>query len=378
MLKQPVTAVVVNYHGAGHVVAAVQSIRADEPAVQVVVVDNSESAAQVQALRDGLPVEAELIVAPVNLGFGQACNLAVAKAPAAFYWLVNPDARVLPGCLAPLLQALEDDPSLGAVAPLQYLDVGRQWLFSPAWLPTAIDQWVRQRAARPGRDRDRYDRAVRAETLRLWRSHGRGTTLSQRALSGSNLLIRHGCLDPQLGLFDPAYFMYFEDSDLCMRLRRRRWRLAVAPRAQALHLWTLGTYKDDLMQQSRPLYHQRHLADSVWPDRAARLGAPPVRPEADWPTWSAGGWALPEAWQHGWSIEISPTPTFSPCIGRLGSGASVPWPAQVAAAMPGVPLYVRVGPTGEHAGPLASPIMKVIDTHDRVVSPQPAGQRTGA
>lgn len=363
MLKQPVTAVVVNYHGAGHVVAAVRSILADEPAVQVVVVDNSESAAQARELRDGLPVGAELIVAPVNLGFGRACNLAVSRAPAAFYWLVNPDARVLPGCLALLLKALEDDTSLGAVAPLQYLDAARQWLFSPAWLPTAIDQWVRQRTARPGRDRDRYDRAVRAETLRLWRSHGHDAALSQRALSGSNLLIRQRCIDLQMGLFDPAFFMYFEDSDLCMRLRRRRWRLAVAPRAQALHLWTLGTYKDDLMQQSRPLYHQRHLADSVWPERAARLGMPAARPEDAWPSWSSGDWALPAAWQPGWSVEISPTPAFSPCIGRLGSGASVPWPGEVIAAMPGVPLYVRIGPTVALADASASPVMGVIGPH---------------
>ncbi len=340
-----VTAVVVNFHGAEHTVLAAHSILDDaDEAVTVVVVDNSDSPAEQARLRDRLPARAKLIVAPTNLGFGKACNLAVEREPSDLVWLVNPDARVLPGCLAALRQALDRDPGLGAVAPLQYLDADRRWLFSPAWLPTSIDEWVRGRALRESRQRDRFDRAVRAETVRLWTAGPAGAPLRQRALSGSNLMLRRACVDPALGLFDPAYFMYFEDSDLCMRLRRQRWRMAVVASAPALHLWHLGSYKDDLMAQARPLYVERHFATGTWPARP--LPAPDLEPGPPDPGWPEGDWTVPPDWQAAWSLEVSPTPLFSPCIGRIGQGPVVPWPTAVVVAMPGVRLYARLGPVG--------------------------------
>lgn len=344
-MKEIVTAVVVNFHGAEHTVQAARSILDDaeaDTALTVVVVDNSASPLEEARLRDGLPAPVKLVVAPANLGFGKACNLAVQREPSDLVWLVNPDARILPGCLAALRQALATDSQLGAVAPLQYLDVGRRWLFSPAWLPTPIDEWVRRRVLRERRQRERFDRAVRAETVRLWRADAAGAPVRQRALSGSNLLLRRACIDPQQGLFDPAFFMYFEDSDLCMRLRRQRWRMAVVASAPALHLWHLGSYKDDLMAQARPLYVERHYAGSPWPNRPL----PPcdVEPELPGLDWPGGDWSVPPAWQAAWSLEISPTPLFSPCIGRIGHGPVVPWPTEVVAAMPGVRLYVRLGP----------------------------------
>lgn len=342
-MTQSVTAVVVNFHGAEQTAQAARSILDDaDAAVTVVVVDNSASPVEAARLRDRLPGPVKLIVAPTNLGFGKACNRAVEHEPADLVWLVNPDARVLPGCLAALRQALIADPGLGAVAPLQYLDEGRRWLFSPAWLPSPIDEWVRRRVLRERRQRERFDRAVRAETVRLWRAGAAAAPVRQRALSGSNLLLRRACIDPYLGLFDPAYFMYFEDSDLCMRLRRQRWRMAVVAAAPALHLWHLGSYKDDLMAQARPLYVERHYAASRWPTRAL----PPSDVDADRPEpgWPDGDWPVPGAWRAAWSLEISPTPLFSPCIGRIGQGPVVAWPSEVVAAMPGVRLYARLGP----------------------------------
>ncbi len=318
----------------------------------MVVVDNSDSADEVARLQQALPRAADLVVAPRNLGFGKACNLAIERAPAAFVWLVNPDARVLPGCLTALRQALETDQRLGAVAPLQYLDSPQQWLFSPAWLPGSIDHWVRLQVRDSGHHRRRYDRAVRAETVRLWSARPGQPPLRQRALSGSNLLLRRACIDQQLGLFDPAFFMYFEDSDLCMRLRKRGWRLAVVPAAGALHLWHLSAYKHDLMEQARPLYFERHFARSRWLLRAAERASVAAEPQPDWPSWCGGDWVVPEAWQQGWSLEISPTDLFSPSIGRIGQGPAVGWPVEVVSAMPGARLYARLGPVGSDSLPL--------------------------
>lgn len=344
-----VTAILVNYHGADDILAAVAAVLDDEPAVRVVVVDNSESEEESARLRFSLPVHVQLLVAPRNLGFGAACNWAASEATADFYWLVNPDLRVQPGCLAHLLGALRSDPRLGAVSPRQFLDVNRRWKFSPSWLPTGIDVWVRERALREPKVLACYGRAVRAETLRLW---GAGTSpVYQRALSGAAVLIRHACLSPIYGMFDPDYFMYFEDSDLCVRLRRSGWRMAVVPQAEAVHLWRMGGHKNQLMADAAPRYFDRHFSKSRWLSEGralARLPQAPLVPQHVWEPGAAFG--VPRAWRSGWSLEISYQALFLPSVGLLGSGEWVPWPAELVDAVEGVPLVARMGPMAEGVG----------------------------
>jgi GT2 family glycosyltransferase len=246
-----VTAILVNYFGHADIALAVASLHADAPALDIIVIDNSDDAQEAAALQAALSFAASVTIAtaPRNLGFGQACNWAASMRPdAAFYWLVNPDVRVLPGCLAALLGTMNAHPSLGAVAPLQFLDEAQTCLFSPSWRPTAIGMWASEVAQRQPRAWQRHTAAVCAESRRVLQlkqqaEQGRTTPLLQRALSGAIVLLRRQALEQIGGMFDPRYFMYYEDSDLCLRLRRGGWGMALAPQARALHLWTMGGHK---------------------------------------------------------------------------------------------------------------------------------------
>lgn len=339
------TAILVNYHCAADIAQAVHSVLVDAPSVRVVVVDNSESIQEAQRLRHSLPVSVELLVADRNLGFGVACNWAAVHAPSDYYWLVNPDVRVQPGCLAALLNALKSDPVLGAVAPRQCLDLERKWLFSPSWLPASIDTWVRERALREPAVAKRYGRAVRAESLKLW-----GATTKpvlQRALSGAAMLVRRHCLPVDSSLFDPAYFMYFEDSDLCRRLRRAGWRMAVVPLAEAVHLWRMGGHKNDLMERSAPVYFNQHFRNSPWLTKAQTVIGHDAVINSEMPIWYPDRPPqLPVSWTKGWSVEISPLEVFLPSVGQVGFGSLIPWPKQVVDAVGGVPLFARLGSLG--------------------------------
>lgn len=350
-----VACLLVNYRGALDVIEAARSALADAPGLPVVVVDNSECPQEVAALRQALPPGVLLLVAPHNLGFGAACNWAASQVSAEFYWLVNPDVRVRPGCLEQLLKAMDADATLGAVAPRQYLDEAGEWLFSPSWLPTALGTWARERVERWGhgsRQRVRHGRAVRAENLRAWAGHGE-LVVPQRALSGAAVLVRRACFHPVHGLFDPAYFMYFEDSDMCLRLRRTGWRMALSPQAEVVHLWRMGGHKQGLMAEAAPVYYAKNFPGSPWLARAERMACLPVQRLADdVPRWLAGKqWDVPVAWQGGWSLELSPLPLFLPCVGRLGVGASVAWPTAVVEAMEGTAVFARLGPLDTRLGP---------------------------
>ncbi len=115
-----VRVVVVNHNGGELTLSCLESLRrSDWPAdaLDVVMVENGSTdgiAARVSEELAGVRV----IDAGGNLGFGGGCNLALADLDDVDYVaLVNNDAQVEPGWLAPLVEVLEADPSVGAASP---------------------------------------------------------------------------------------------------------------------------------------------------------------------------------------------------------------------------------------------------------------------
>src|SRR5688572_8477648 len=128
-----VRAVVLNFNGGDDVVRCVDCLEAlDWPAdrLEIVVVDNASTDGSPDVLRERFP-EVTLIDSGGNLGF-PANNLAMRDAGDADYVaLINPDAFVDPGWLAPLVEALEADATAGAAT-------GRM-LFAPRFVDVTIE-----------------------------------------------------------------------------------------------------------------------------------------------------------------------------------------------------------------------------------------------
>lgn len=339
---QRCAAVLVNYHGAHDIAQAVRSIALDDAACEVLVVDNSADAAEFARLAEMLPSSVRLIDAKANLGFGQACNLAWQATQAPFVFFVNPDVRLQPGCISALQAALEEDARLAAVSPRQFLDTACVWHMPPAWLPTALRAWTHEVALRQPAAAKRLAQAQRTENLRLWSA---GQPVAQRALSGGALMLRRSALAKGVLPFDPRFFMYFEDSDLCLRLRRQGMRMAVVPKAQAVHAWRNLPHKAPLMERGAQVFFDKHwpAPQRRWLDKAAALGPVPAHP---------GGWIhrscsessipVPLHWQNAWLLELSPSPLIQPAAGMLGTGASATVPQEVRNSFCGAPMFGRL------------------------------------
>ena len=317
-------AVLVNYRDAAEIVAAVASVLADAPGIEVRVVDNSDDDAQWALLRSLLPPAVHCHRAIGNVGFGRGCNLAVQASSADCFFLVNPDVRLVKGCTAALVDVLARDATLGAVAPRQFLDAALQWRLPPSWLPTAVRAWATERARREPTIRDRVRRATGAEALRSWQA--RLDPLRQRALSGGAVMLHRRVLDVKGDLFDPRFFMYFEDSDLCMRLRRQGWRMAMAPEAQAVHAWRNAPHKQGMMEDGAAIYFAKHYAGDRWLHKAHQLQHMPPGSQGDLEqpgqrTTDGIALEVPTALQQGWVLELSPDPLRQICVGHLGTGA---------------------------------------------------------
>jgi len=336
-----VCVVLVNYHGAVDIAQAVMSVLIDAPDVEIVVVDNSDDAQEWRRLGSLLPPSVRRFCAPGNIGFGQACNLAVENTLAPFIFLVNPDVRLVPGCIRALHDALVADPRLAAVSPRQFLDQSCQWQLPPSWLPTALRSWATERAIREPQVAWRLGRASYAESGRFWCS---SQPVRQRALSGGAMMVRRSALLPGELLFDPRYFMYFEDTDLCMRLRQRGLHLAMVPDARAVHAWRNQPHKDGLMAASAHLYFEKFFAgDDRWmcKSRTVMLGSVSAcYPFMSFP--EGGGVQLPPHWRDAWLLELSPSPLVQPAVAFMGKGQHVQEPVDALAHFESAPVFGRL------------------------------------
>lgn len=181
---------------------------------EIVVVDNSG-----RGLARACPVrhsQVTVIENAVNAGFGAAVNQGVRISRAPFVATLNDDAVAEPGWLEALVRAAESGDRIGMCASRVML-AGRGRLDSAGMLASS-DGSSRQR----GHDRLPEGFPDREETL---------------FPSGSAALYRRAMLD-EIGLLDPDFFLYCEDTDLGLRGRWAGWNCLYAPDAVVEHLYS--------------------------------------------------------------------------------------------------------------------------------------------
>jgi GT2 family glycosyltransferase len=269
-----ISALVVNHDGAAWIERCLASLGDPPPDdVEVVVVDNASSDGSPELVRQRFP-HVRLLAMAHNVGFAVANNLAAGCARGDALLLLNNDAWLEPGCLARLREKLERDPRIGLVAP-RLIGPDRRPRFS--WAPdrSLLGEAV-QRLRNPYQGR--------------WWNHGPVDRVLRLLLgpgwyTAACLLIRRRAFD-QVGGFDPAYFLYFEDVDLCLRLRRHGWRLARQPRAVAVHAGggrPLDQATELHYRQSQLYYYSRHRPrreeQALWNRLVERY---PEGPVAEW------------------------------------------------------------------------------------------------
>lgn len=183
-----------------------------------------------------------------NLGYGRGVNAGVAALPeqADPILIVNPDVVLGPGSLDALVAGLDRYRRAGAVGPLITTEDGVVYP-SARELPRigvgvghAIFGWCWP--TNPWTRAYRRDHAEPTERVAGW-------------LSGSCLLVRRAAFEA-VGGFDPSYFMYFEDVDLCDRIGQAGYDNVYVPDARVMHLGGHST------EQHRPAMVAAHHASA--------------------------------------------------------------------------------------------------------------------
>jgi GT2 family glycosyltransferase len=213
-----VDAVVVNRDGGSALFRALASLeRQTGVALSVVVVDNGSSPEERARIAREAPA-ARVVAFSRNLGFAGAANEGIARTRSPFVLLLNNDAVLEPDYVARLAARLELDERLAAVQGLVLSEDGRQ-------IDTAGLEWNGRGEAVPvlsGADasvapREPFEVSGVSATAALYR---------RDALEAAG---------PWGAAFESAFFAYYEDVDLSLRLLRKGWRFACDPRASARH-----------------------------------------------------------------------------------------------------------------------------------------------
>jgi GT2 family glycosyltransferase len=208
-----VTVVVVTWRGRRWLDACLDSIDAEVEG-PVLVVDNAsdDGTAEVLAGRSGI----EVIRLAENRGFagGVAVGLDHVRTP--FALLVNDDARLEPGCMAALMAAFDgpDGRSLGACTAKLLLEDGRINNAGGALLQDGYG----------------YDRGLGDPDDGRW-----DTAEDVEAFCGGAAMLRLDAVRA-VGGFPSRFFLYYEDTDTSLRLRRAGWRIRYVPGARVVHL----------------------------------------------------------------------------------------------------------------------------------------------
>lgn len=158
-------------------------------------------------------LDARVVRPGKNLGFAAAVEAAMKTSHADYVFTLNDDTALDPSCLSRLLEAIEADPALGACAPKIILT--QSGLLDSAGMSVARDGSSRQRGhLDPPAKHDR--------------------PLDVLFPSGCAAFYRRIAIE-QAGGFDPDFFLYCEDTDLGLRLRRLGWTCRYEPRAVVYH-----------------------------------------------------------------------------------------------------------------------------------------------
>jgi len=212
---------------------SLEAERADLPGLEALVVDNASGDGSAERIQEGIRARgwsswARCLASPRNGGFGAGNNLALRTAlegpnPPEHFLLLNPDAAVDRGAVRALVAFLESHPRAGMAGPRTRVGgVVRGTAFRFPGILNSLDEGLH------------FGPATRL--LARWQlaPPPRNEPHVTDWLSGGCLLVRRELLR-QVGLFDEAYFLYFEEVDLAWRAHQAGWESWFVPESSIVH-----------------------------------------------------------------------------------------------------------------------------------------------
>ncbi len=222
------TIIIVSYQTREMTLACIRSVIAETSATsyELIILDNASTDGSAAAIRSNFP-DIMVIASDVNLGFARANNVAAARARGQRLLLLNPDTVVLDHAIDRLQTFASAHPTCGIWGGRTVFADGT---LNPASCWRRATLWsILCRALGLAR--------FHASPLLNWEAYGGWARDSERqvdVVTGCFFLIDRALWE-RCGGFDPAFFMYGEEADLCLRAHRLGARPMITPDATIIH-----------------------------------------------------------------------------------------------------------------------------------------------
>lgn len=253
-----VSVILVNYNTIRLLVDALDSLfeKSRDIVYEVLVVDNNSSDHAREICRERYNERVIFLSLDENVGFGRANNEAIKIAKGRNVFLLNPDTILLNNAVKILSDFLDKHADVAVCGGNLYsreLEPIHSYLMELPSLYSEIDQFLGERLS------------IKHHGNNIYFNHT-GHPCEVGYVTGADMMIRKSVLD-EVGYFDPDFFMYFEETELTFRIRRKGYKVMNVPCAQIVHLEgqsnQLKEKREKMFLRSRRLYLKKTLKNSL-------------------------------------------------------------------------------------------------------------------
>lgn len=244
-----ISIVIVNYNGGAMILDAIRSVIATTLGLkyEIIVVDNSSSDGSPETIKNTFDERVLFVEMGRNAGFAAANNAGLDRSLGRYILFLNPDTIVLEGALQTMMRYMDANPKVGACGGNLYSrDMQPQfsyWMLFPGvrmeWSGLFSDYFLRRKHKG---------------------SHEHNYTDSPKEVAyimGADLMVRREVV-AQVGKMDEDFFLFYEETEWCYRIRQAGYPIVNIPDAHIIHLEgqtidALGVRREQMMR-SRAIY----------------------------------------------------------------------------------------------------------------------------
>jgi hypothetical protein len=243
-----VTISIVNYNGRKIIKDCIESILKNTEMLnyEIIVIDNASSDGSPEMMKKDFPM-INLIVNKRNEGFAKANNKVFKYASGKYFLLLNPDCIVTDNTIAKMLKLMEERKDVGIIG-CKIINTNGEIEISSDKFPTLYNELVLKIKKNVIRHNKSFEKIYNSTYMK-----------SQEVdwVSGAVLLIRSEIYRKINGM-DEEYFLYFEDIDLCKRVKNNGWKIFYETKFEVMHMRGSSVRKKS-KEDISSIYHKSHL-----------------------------------------------------------------------------------------------------------------------
>jgi len=234
--------IIVSWNVREDLVRCLRSIEENRPFAEfkIIVVDNASSDGTVDSIKQDFP-DVTIIANEENRGFAAANNQGIKKARGQYLFFLNPDTIVHPLSLDVLMNFMDGNSNAGAC--------GSKLLNDDGTTQPSVRRFPTFRGALYRHTVFRFLGIFRSEYKKwLMKDFDYDREMDVDEVTGAALMVRRSVID-RIGGMDESFFMYYEEVDLCYRIKQSGWRTVFVPEAVITHLGGRPTNQISVMSR---------------------------------------------------------------------------------------------------------------------------------